>query len=247
LLLGASPARAHGSFPETKQVLLPADRPEQIILATNFGLIFSEDNGATWLFSCEDELSAYAGPYLLGALPSHRIFAIAGAGLIYSDDDACGWQAARGTLSNVIPYAFTIDPSSSQRVYVVGVPRLGSRDGDKIYVSNDGGVSFGDPVFTSPERSAVLNVLVAPSQPRRLFASMFSAPENHPMSIGTWPPIWWSPWARIRSSYSRSIRSTKTGSTRESSAKRPRRSPRAMMAGSASFNRLQYRVSSVPF
>lgn len=184
LLLGSKPARAHTGFPEAKQILLPADRPEQIILATNFGLIFSEDSGATWLFSCEDALSAYAAPYLLGAPPSHRIFAMtAGAGLIYSDDDACGWQAARGTLTDVLPYAFAIDPSSSQRVFVVGVARAGARQGDHIYISDDAGVSFGEPVFTSPERSAVLNLLVAPSQPSRLFAAMFSAPENHPILL----------------------------------------------------------------
>ena len=182
-LLSATPVRAHGSFPEAKQILLPVDRPEQLILATNFGLIFSEDAGATWLFSCEDALSAYAAPYLLGAPPSHRIFAMSGAGLIYSDDEACGWRAAQGTLSDVIPYTFTIDPSSPQRVYVVGVPRVGVRQGDSIYVSDDGGVSFGAPVFTSPERSAVLTVLVAPSQPRRLFAAMFSPPENHPILL----------------------------------------------------------------
>jgi hypothetical protein len=183
LLLGAKPARAHASFPEAKQILLPADRPEQIILATNFGLIFSEDSGATWLFSCEDALSAYAAPYLLGAPPSHRIFAVAGAALVYSDDDACGWQAARGTLSDVTTYGFAVDPSRSQRVFVVGVARAGARQGDHIYVSDDGGVSFGEPVFTAPERSAVLNVLVAPSQPSRLFAAMFAAPENHPILL----------------------------------------------------------------
>lgn len=184
LLLSAPSARAHANFPEAKQILLPADRPEQIILGTNLGLIFSDDSGATWLFSCEDALSAYAAPYLLGAAPSHRIFAMtAGAGLIHSDDEACGWQAAGGTLSEVLPYAFAIDPSSSQRVYVVGVPRVGVREGDKIYVSTDGGISFGDPVFTSPERSAVLNVLVAPNKPSRLFAAMFSTPENHPILL----------------------------------------------------------------
>ena len=183
LLLSATSARAHGGFPEAKQILLPANRPEQIILVTNFGLIFSEDSGATWLFSCEDALSAYGERYRLGAPPSHRIFALSGAGLIYSDDDACGWQAARGTLSDVIPYAYTTDPSSSQRVYVIGVPRAGEREGENIYVSDDGGVSFGAPVFTAPERGAVLSVLVAPSLPRRLFATMFSSPGNHPVLL----------------------------------------------------------------
>jgi hypothetical protein len=180
-LLSPAPARADGSYPGSRQILLPAERPEQLILATNFGLILSEDAGRTWSFSCERELNAYAGPYLLGTAGSQRIFALtAGAGLIHSDDASCGWQAAGGALSDVLPYTFAVDPSSSARVYAIGVPRQDLRGGDSIYVSDDGGVSFGPPVFTAPARSALLSILVAPSRPNTIFATLFSTPQNHP-------------------------------------------------------------------
>lgn len=180
-LLTPTLVRADGSFPDPLQVLLPPARPEQIILVTNFGLIFSEDAGRSWQFSCEQSLSAYAGPYLLGAPPSSRIYAIAsGSGLIYSDDDSCSWQAARGSLTNVLPYAFALDPSDSKHVYVIGVPRDDLHGRESIYASDDGGLTFGEPIFTAPERSALLTVLVAPNQPRTLYATLFSAPENHP-------------------------------------------------------------------
>jgi hypothetical protein len=181
-LLGATPAGAHGSAPEPRQLLLPADRPEQIILATNFGLIFSEDGGETWLFSCERGISDYTDRYLLGAQPSSRIFGMtSGAGQIYSDDDSCTWTAAGGVLTDVLPYAFAVDPSNSKRLYAIGVPRQDLRAGDGIYVSEDGGLTFGKLVFKAPARSALLTVLVAPSLPSRLYATMFSAPENHPL------------------------------------------------------------------
>jgi hypothetical protein len=183
LLLGTTPAHADGSFPEPRQILLPADRPAQIILATNFGLIFSEDDGKTWLFSCERGLSAYATPYALGAQAPHRIFALTNAGLIYSDDDSCSWQAARGTSSDLLLLAFALDPSNSQRVYTLAAPRFDLRNGISIYVSDDGGLGFGEPVFTSPPRSALLSIMVAPSQPSTLFAAMFSTPENHPLLL----------------------------------------------------------------
>ena len=179
-LLGTTPARADGSIPEPRQILLPADRPEQIILATNFGLMFSEDSGKTWLFSCERGINAYAGQYLLGAQTPHRILAMTNAGLIYSDDDSCGWQAAGGNLSEVLLFAFALDPSNSERVYAIGAPREDLGSGDSIYLSDDAGLSFGKPVFTSPPRSALLTVAVAPSRSSRLFAAMFSTPENHP-------------------------------------------------------------------
>jgi hypothetical protein len=183
-LLATTPARAHGSFPEATQILLPADRSERIILATNFGLIFSEDSGKTWQFSCEQELSAYAGPYSLGAPGSQRIFAqTAGFGLVYSDDDSCTWQAARGPLSDLLLLAFVVDPSDSERVYAIAAPRYDLRNGNSIYVSDDGGLSFGRAVFTSPPGAALLNVMVAPSRPSTLFASMYATPENHPVLL----------------------------------------------------------------
>src|SRR5947209_6557024 len=43
-LAAPSPARADGAFPDSLQVLLPAGQPHRIILATNFGLIISEDD-----------------------------------------------------------------------------------------------------------------------------------------------------------------------------------------------------------
>jgi photosystem II stability/assembly factor-like uncharacterized protein len=179
-LLGAGRAHADGGFPDPRQLLLPLSAPEQIIVATNFGLLLSEDDGATWSFSCEQRLNAYAAPYVLGAPPQERIFAIAsGAGLIHSDDGSCTWAAATGSLSDVLPYAVAVDPTDGLRVYVIGASRETLSD-ESIYTSADGGVTFAAPAFTAPAQSALLNIVVAPSAPRTLFASMFSTPENHP-------------------------------------------------------------------
>jgi hypothetical protein len=144
-------------------------------------LVLSEDAGATWLFSCEQKLNAYASRYLLGAQPGHRIFAVtSGAGLIYSDDDSCSWTAAKGSLSGVLPYSVAIDPSDPRRLYVIGVATDTPDGRESIYASDDGGVTFEGPKLMAPAQSALLNLLVAPSQPGTLFVSMFSAPENHP-------------------------------------------------------------------
>lgn len=185
-LLPVTTVRAHGSFPDAQQILLPADRPEQIILTTNFGLISSEDRGHTWLFSCEHGLSSFTGPYLLAPPPSARILALtASSGLIYSNDDSCTWNAAQGTLTGVLPYTFSVDGSAgAQRVYVVGAPLSDLRAGDSIYVSDDGGVSFGAPAFTAPAGSALLTVLAAPSQPSTVLAAMYSG-DMHPILLSS--------------------------------------------------------------
>jgi hypothetical protein len=184
LVLSSAPAaRADGSFPDARELLLPAARPQQIIVGTNFGLIFSEDDGATWLFSCEQSLGAYANRYALAPPPSSRLFALSSSGLIYSDDDSCRWNTGRGSLTDVLPYNLAVDPSDSDRVYVIGAPRDNLHGSESIYLSVDGGLTFGDPVFSAPERSALLGVLATPARDGKLFASMFSSPENHPILL----------------------------------------------------------------
>ena len=42
-----SPARANGAFPDAENILTPADRPQEIVLVTNFGLVTSTDGGTT--------------------------------------------------------------------------------------------------------------------------------------------------------------------------------------------------------
>src|SRR5262245_60647608 len=52
LLASAETAHANGALPASLGILLPADKPQEVVLATNFGLIISRDAGATWLWTC---------------------------------------------------------------------------------------------------------------------------------------------------------------------------------------------------
>ena len=55
LLSGPAVALADGALPDSETILVPADRPQEIVLVTNFGLVISEDVGRTWLWSCEQQ------------------------------------------------------------------------------------------------------------------------------------------------------------------------------------------------
>ena len=61
-----SAAFADGAPPGTQAVLLPRDRPSEIVLATNFGLVFTQDNGANWTFSCEVDATMAGYRYIVG-------------------------------------------------------------------------------------------------------------------------------------------------------------------------------------
>ena len=84
---GATPGRAvaDGAFPDSMQLLVPGDHPHRIILATNFGLLISENDGATWEWSCEARDNDVAILYQRAAAPSDRIFSVLAInGMVYS-------------------------------------------------------------------------------------------------------------------------------------------------------------------
>ena len=61
LLAAVSPrARADGAFPDSQSVITPFDRPAELILPTNFGLVISEDAGQSWQWSCESDANVTA-------------------------------------------------------------------------------------------------------------------------------------------------------------------------------------------
>ena len=47
LLASPRAARADGAFPDSLGIIAPADRPHDILLATNFGVVTSIDDGQT--------------------------------------------------------------------------------------------------------------------------------------------------------------------------------------------------------
>src|SRR6476620_2413045 len=71
----ARPAAANGAFPESDAVLLPVDHPQRIILSTNFGLIISDDDGATWQWTCVSAETSMASTYVMGAPPQDLLYA----------------------------------------------------------------------------------------------------------------------------------------------------------------------------
>src|SRR5204863_10148713 len=117
LALAPAVARADGApFPNTQAILVPADRPGEIWLPTNFGIVASHDGGRTWTFSCEQGLAANPYNHQFGPAPRDRLFALAGP-LIYSDDGACGWQVARGLLDSASGVGSVFaDPTNADRV-----------------------------------------------------------------------------------------------------------------------------------
>jgi MYXO-CTERM domain-containing protein len=149
-LLAARAAHADGAFPDSLGIMAPAEHPHEILLATNFGLVSSIDDGQTWTYSCEQDRNSFATQYQLGAAPASRLFALSAAGLIFSDNRSCSWGLAGGALAGSgIADAFP-DPTNPNRVLAIATSA--GADGGvtyKVVESADGGTTFASARYTA--------------------------------------------------------------------------------------------------
>jgi hypothetical protein len=180
----AGRAAANGAFPDSDAVMVPADRPQQIVLATNFGLIISDDGGTTWQWTCERAETSMASLYAMGAPPADRLYSRSlEVGLAVSDDDSCSWHRAGGALAAAIATDYFPDPTAAAHVLaIVGAgPDGGAGPGaDAVYESTDGGDTFAaTPLYVAPAGAELLGVEIARSDPRIIYLST-ATPGPHP-------------------------------------------------------------------
>ncbi len=185
IVLGNSGSvRANGAFPESLQILLPQDRPGEIVVSTNFGLILSDDGGKSWSWTCEHAASATAYLYQMGAPPSNRLFAQTMPGdLVHSTDGSCSWTRAAGALSNVRVIDAFPDRTDPRHVLAVAAPPDLAQANHGVYRSTDGGETFGPAVFHGPASGEITGIEIAPSDPRRVYVAQFDEATLQPQLV----------------------------------------------------------------
>jgi MYXO-CTERM domain-containing protein len=173
-LLHAGIARANGAFPDSQSIMTPDAQPHAIRLATNFGIISSDDDGKTWVWSCERPETNNGSLYQMGPAPANRIYAISSEGLAVSSDDSCGWSLAGGTAANASMLDAFPDPTNANRVVAVAVP---VSDGGVTYLvieSSDGGATFGPTRYTAASGDNITGVEIARAAPQTVYVTMTS-------------------------------------------------------------------------
>jgi MYXO-CTERM domain-containing protein len=185
LLTGTGPALANGALPASYGILLPVDKPNEVVLATNFGMIVSEDGGKSWLWTCERPETSFGYLYAVGPAPRDRLYALSpDAGLAFSDDDTCTWQTSGGALANLVASDFFVDRTNADRVLAVAAS-IDADSGDigppALFQSLDGGTTFSDtPLFTAPVGANIVSVEIARSNAMVIYMAMYTTPDRHP-------------------------------------------------------------------
>ncbi len=172
-------AAADGAFPDSMQIFVPADAPHRIILGTNFGLIISEDDGATWEWTCEPRNDDNTIIYQKAAAPSQRMFGVLIAHpMVYSDDLACTWTPVGGSLTTLVARDAFADPTSAENVLAVAVAPANMLMASSVYRSTDGGATFGPALLSGPTGGDVLGVENAVSDPATMYVAMYATADN---------------------------------------------------------------------
>jgi Photosynthesis system II assembly factor YCF48 len=183
IVLGLSGvARADGAFPESFQLLAPADHAQQLALGTNFGMFQSDDDGATWTWTCEQMQTSMATLYNVGPPPLDRFFSLSPlVGLAYSDDGSCTWKSATGTITSLVARDYFADPTNALHVLALAEPLLGTPG--ELLPSLDGGATFGAPLFTAPAGAALASVEISRSDSQTIYVAMYATPGTHPSLV----------------------------------------------------------------
>jgi MYXO-CTERM domain-containing protein len=191
-LASSGQARANGALPASLGIMLPADKPQDVVLATNFGIILSDDGGASWLWTCERPETSFGYLYSVSGPPRSRFYALAntmGPGslddgwLSYSDDASCTWHRVGGTLQNEIVTDYFVDRSNPDHVLVVAsaINPGGDPGPPAVYQSTDAGVTFSaTPLYTAPAGANVVSVEIARSNPMIIYLAMLTTADRHP-------------------------------------------------------------------
>jgi photosystem II stability/assembly factor-like uncharacterized protein len=162
-------ARGNGAFPDGSQILLPADRPGTIVLATNFGLVVSEDAGARWRWACEQGASAGGSLYQLGAPPSGRVFTLGAATLASSDDLGCRWTAL-ADIEDARVLDYFPDPIAGARVLLLRRAAPGAAEA--LVESLDGGATVGRTLYAAPADRVLTTLEAARADPRIVYLTV---------------------------------------------------------------------------
>jgi len=151
--IGVPPsARANGAFPDEFSVHFPAGAPHRIQVGANFGLLVSEDDGASWRYACEPWVTEGSSSSLTQDnvsfyhLTADAAMIALSREITRSEDDACTWPPSTGVVIGKPVADFFPAPTDATLVLAVVI----DVGGYYVVASHDGGKTFVDPpIYTS--------------------------------------------------------------------------------------------------
>lgn len=163
----APAARAHGAYPAVRQIVADPKDDSRLFARATYGLLTSTDHGKRWRWACS--AAAGYGP------TENPILAVGASGaplmgtfdgLLASPDGACTWSKPTPALDRTVT---GLAVSGDRVVVVMSTGGAGGAFASELWVSNDGGTSFGALGAPLDPSTLFTSVGVSASDPARLY------------------------------------------------------------------------------
>jgi hypothetical protein len=175
VLLGP-PARANGAFPDEFSIHFPRSAPHRIMVGANFGLLVSEDDGATWRYTCEPWITDGSSAALTSdnvdfyQLTADDAMLAQSITVTRSADDACTWPVSGGSISGQVVADLFPDPADSSFVIAI----VSVANGGFLVASHDGGKTFDAPHLYDTT-GLLTGIEISRTRPAVIYATMITA------------------------------------------------------------------------
>jgi len=144
-------AWADGAFPDEFSIHFQPGAPHRILMGANFGLLISEDDGATWRYTCEPWVVSSSNAALSNT--SVNFYQVTAEGVLLanaltvtrSEDVACTWPTVTGVASGTRITDVFPDPNDATFALAIGVVLNPTNVVSYIVASHDAGKSFDAP------------------------------------------------------------------------------------------------------
>lgn len=178
ILFASSVAMANGRFPAANRIVLSPSEPDLVIVRATYGVLRSQDEGATWSFLCEGALGL---PQMATEDPALGLTAagalVAGVlippGLDVSNDQGCTWSCVGGALAGQAIADLAVRAETPATVVALTMPTddAGEPGPSAVFQSTDDGANWSQLGQALDPSLLVTTVDVAPSDPHRLYVS----------------------------------------------------------------------------
>ncbi len=179
----AHDAAANGRAPATVSIRFRQGHDTDVLAGMTFGMVVSHDGGATWNWMCEDAIG-YKGTYdpRYAYSTSGAIFATTFSGLKVNRD-ACTFEATPSQQTFIS--TVTLGPDHAV-FYAAAQGPAGNDPGDSdIYRSDDDGKTTAAMAMPGMINDWWESLLVAPSDPKRVYLSGYRFVPNPDGDAGT--------------------------------------------------------------
>jgi photosystem II stability/assembly factor-like uncharacterized protein len=167
----ARPSLANGRFPYAQRVVEHPNDPNQLVLASTYGLVATRDRGASWYFICEASFAhspGYLGDPLLDYTADENLLVGVQSSMSLSVDQGCDWVSTLAKGDSIVDHALARSAPGRVVAAVMVTTEGGVRH--ELYESLDNGRTW-MPIGSPIPLGTLYSIDVDPTNAEHFYAS----------------------------------------------------------------------------